>query len=353
MNSTRTTNILLILLLVPLVFYLINILSFVIIPLLFSLFIALVFMPLVRNLTKRGSPNWLSVGVVLIILSVFVWGGVQLIKLGSQEIIASKDTYLELAKVKFNAIYADIQTYLGLEKEAQSTGVVQKIIESEGFLKNFGSTLGFVGDFVSKVLITLFFVILWLAGSIDFPRILSSLAPKRKQSLLKNYLKIESDLVTFIKVKVFVSALTGIGFTIACYAFDVSFPIFWGLFAFAINFIQMIGSVISVVLITIFALVELDISTTLLLFALTTTAVQVICGGILEPILMGKSFSINIIAVLVMLMFWGFLLGIPGLIMAIPITVLIKTILEQFSGTKILAQLIAGEEKQKLIIRRK
>jgi predicted PurR-regulated permease PerM len=59
---------------------------------------------------------------------------------------------------------------------------------------------------------------------------------------------------------------------------------------------------------------------------------------------MGKSFSINIIAVLVMLMFWGFLWGIPGLIMAIPITVFIKIILEQFESTKIIASLLSGNE---------
>jgi predicted PurR-regulated permease PerM len=57
---------------------------------------------------------------------------------------------------------------------------------------------------------------------------------------------------------------------------------------------------------------------------------------------MGKSFSINIITVLVMLMFWGFIWGIPGLIMAIPITVFLKIIFEQFPSTKGIASLISG-----------
>ena len=72
--------------------------------------------------------------------------------------------------------------------------------------------------------------------------------------------------------------------------------------------------------------------------------VQVTFGAILEPVFMGKSFSINIIAVLVMLMFWGFLWGIPGLIMAIPITVFIKIILDQFPSTKVIASLLSGNE---------
>jgi predicted PurR-regulated permease PerM len=60
---------------------------------------------------------------------------------------------------------------------------------------------------------------------------------------------------------------------------------------------------------------------------------------------MGKSFSINIITVLVMLMLWGYIWGIPGLIMAIPITVFIKIILEQFQSTKVIASLLSGSSK--------
>jgi AI-2 transport protein TqsA len=159
-------------------------------------------------------------------------------------------------------------------------------------------------------------------------------------------MKIERDLNMFIKVKVLVSLLTGIGTGLACVFFDVSFPIFWGLFAFVINFVQMVGSFVTVILLSIFAFVELETTSTLFFFILAITGVQVLFGAILEPIFMGKSFSINVIAVLVMLMFWGFLWGIPGLIMAIPITVFLKILLEQFPSTKIIASLLSGNETE-------
>jgi AI-2 transport protein TqsA len=106
----------------------------------------------------------------------------------------------------------------------------------------------------------------------------------------------------------------------------------------------MIGSVISVVLCGLFAFVELDSTGTLLFFILTISLVQLLMGGILEPIFMGKSFSINVITILIMLMFWGFIWGIPGMILAIPLTVFIKIILEQFPKTKMLANLMTGPE---------
>jgi predicted PurR-regulated permease PerM len=183
-----------------------------------------------------------------------------------------------------------------------------------------------------------------LAESINVQKVLNATLLKQKHTSVKTFLKIENDLIKFIKVKFLVSLGTGIFTGLACVYFDVSFPIFWGLFAFVINFVQMIGSFISVISLSLFAFVEIDPTSTLLFFMLAITLVQVVFGAILEPIFMGKSFAINIIAVLVMLMFWGFIWGIPGMIMSIPITVFIKIILEQFPNTKIIASLLSGKE---------
>ena len=95
---------------------------------------------------------------------------------------------------------------------------------------------------------------------------------------------------------------------------------------------------------SLFAFIELDPTTTLLFFILVIIAVQVLMGGVLEPIMMGKTFSVNIITVLVMLMLWGYIWGIPGLILSIPITVFIKIIMEQFPKTKVIASLMSGKD---------
>jgi AI-2 transport protein TqsA len=108
----------------------------------------------------------------------------------------------------------------------------------------------------------------------------------------------------------------------------------------------MVGSVVSVLLLSLFAYIEIEPTGTLFFFILSIIAVQVILGGILEPVFMGKTFSLNIITVLIMLMLWGYLWSIPGLIMSIPITVFIKIILEQFPRTKIIADLMTGSELQ-------
>ncbi|WP_343799758.1 AI-2E family transporter [Gaetbulibacter jejuensis] len=337
LDQRRTTNLLLLIIVIPLVFYLLKILSFIFIPLIFSMFIALLFLPLMRWLGKRKVPKWISIVVVILLIFIGLKVGAELIKLSSKQIMASNTEFFDKAEVKL----ADAKLYL-----EETFGIVfqnDKNMISGFFEKdNIGTTFDFLRKFLTMILMTAFFVVLWLAESINVHKVLNNTILKQKHASVKAFMKIEKDLITFIKVKFFVSLLTGIGTGLACLFFDVSFPIFWGLFAFVINFVQMVGSFISVILLSIFAFVELDPTSTLFFFIVSITGVQVLFGAILEPIFMGKSFSINIITVLVMLMLWGYIWGIPGLIMAIPITVFIKIILEQFPNTKKIANILSG-----------
>lgn len=348
MKDTKTTNILLIIIVIPLVFYLLKILSFIFIPLIFSMFIALMFLPLMRWLSKRRVPKPISILIVFLIIAGVLKIGGEIIQLSSKEIIQADSSFIYKAEIKLATALRSIEGYFGIEN-VLGDNIFVNIIQRDNMIKNFGSVMDFIGSTLSMTLLTIFFVILWLAESINFQKLLNTTILKQKHSSIKAFIKIEKDLIKFVKVKFFISLFTGVGIGLSCLFFDVSFPIFWGLFAFIINFIQMIGSFISVILLTLFAFVELEPTSLLLFFVCIITAVQVLFGGILEPIFMGRSFSINIITILVMLMLWGYIWGVPGLIMAIPITVFIKIILEQFPSTKILVSLISGSNHRTIL----
>lgn len=337
LSQRRTTNILLLFIVVPLVFFLLKTLKFIFIPLVFSMFLALLFLPLLRWLRKRKVPKYVGILIVIIIIFGVLALGAELIQLSSKQILASKGEFIIKAQEKFNLLRATLEETFGITI-AQEQSVFAQFVHKE----NIGTTIDFVQKTLTMILMTAFFVILWLAESINVEKLINTTLLKQKYTSIKTFRKVEKDLITFIKVKVFVSLLTGIFTGLACVVFDVSFPIFWGLFAFVINFVQMVGSFIAVISLSLFALVELDPTSTLFFFILSITGVQVLFGSILEPVFMGKSFSINIITVLVMLMLWGYIWGVPGLIMAIPITVFFKIIFEQFPETKKIADLISA-----------
>ncbi len=343
MNERRTTNILLLIIALPVVFYVLNLLSFIFIPLVFSMFIALMFWPLMRWLRKNKTPKIISLLIVVLIIGIFFKLTGEVIQLSSKEILASENNLFEKAELKLETLIFPLEDFFFFYR-VEGKSITLHYFQELDLSKTFGSTVDLIGNTITMTLMTFFFAILLLAESLNFQKILNNTIVRQKFTSVKIFMRIEKELITFIKVKFIISFFTGLGFTLACYFFDVSFPIFWGLFAFVINFVQMIGSVISVSLLSLFAFVELDATGTLLFFILIITLVQIIMGGILEPIFMGKSFSINVITILVMLMFWGFLWGVPGMILSIPITVLIKIILEQFPKTKVIANLMSGSD---------
>ena len=327
MTDLKTTNKLLLVLVIPVIFYLAHILSFIFIPLISAMFISLLFLPVMREMGKRRFPKWLSIIIVVLIIIITIWISLELLQLTSREIRAADENFLETAKVKILGLVKTIESSIGISivKDQES---LSKLIQNNPLVGNLGVTAQYFGSIISMVLTTIFFVVLLLAESINFHKLFNSFLIKADFASVKTFRKIEKDLVTFIKVKFLMSLFTGVCTGLLCYAFGVSFPIFWGLFGFLINFIQMIGSFVTIVSCSIFAIVEMEPTGTLLFFIISITMVQVIFGSILEPIFMGKSFSINVVTILIMLMFWGFVWGVPGLIMSIPITVFFKIILD-------------------------
>lgn len=313
-------------------------LDFIFLPLLFAMFITLLFIPSLRRLKKRGVHK---VFRLLLALLVIVLGGYalfQLLSLSSREILATKDVFMQQLQVRISELDAFSTDTFGF---SVIEGILHKPdLKKEWILTYLKSFSLFLVGALPQVLTTLFFVVLLLLESFDFEKLLNNTILRKRFSSIKAFTRIEKDIVTFLQVKFLVSLGTGIGTGLVCYWFDVSFPIFWGLFAFVINFVQMVGSIISIVMCSLFAFVELEISMTLFYFVLGVSGVQVIFGSILEPVFMGKSFSINVIVVLVSLMFWGFVWGIPGMILSIPLTVFVKIILEQFERTKRIANLM-------------
>jgi len=343
MKDLRITNTLLAILVIPFVLYLLQVLSFIFVPLVFSMFITLMFLPLMRWFHKKSVPKPLAVFFIVLLFAIVLRAGVEVIQMAVREIAASEAS-LEMAEEKLMSAVLTVEAFFGIDR-IEGENLFMHYIRRSGIMDDFGSALNFVADTLSVTLLTIFFTILMLSESINFQMVMNRLLFKSRYSSVKIFVKIERDIMRFVKVKIFVSILTGMAVSLMCVIFGVSFPIMWGVIAFASNFIQMIGSLLTVIFLSLFALVELDPSGTLLLFVVLIIGLQLLLGSVLEPILMGKTFRVNIVTVLFMLMLWGFLWGIPGMVMAVPITVFLKVILEQFPKTRVIASLMGGHDK--------
>lgn len=341
-KDIKTIRILLTFLVVPLVVYILKLLSFIFIPLFFAFFFGLLFSPILRWLNNKNIPKNGSLAIVTIIIIIGLTTMFKVGQLATNEVLSADQEFWNIAGMKINTLLVDVENLLGIQLRNNDFKTIVKNKEVvEVVQNNVGTVVKSIQGTITTILMTTFFLILLLTGSMNFQQVMHDTLFKNRLSSIKTFLRIERSIVTFIKVKTVTSFFTGLGFGLTCYFFGVSFPLLWGLLAFLLNYVQLLGSVIVTILLIIFAFVEINSLGTLALFGFILLFVQILFGSVLEPILMGQSFKINTIVVLVMLMLWGYLWGIPGLVLSVPITVIVKTLLEQFSNTQAIARILS------------
>jgi len=153
----------------------------------------------------------------------------------------------------------------------------------------------------------------------------------------------EAGIKRYIVTKVLVSMVTGVLVGLALMFLGVKLALVFGLFAFLLNFIPSIGSVISTLLPLPVVLVDPSISavTAVLAIAIPGT-IQFSVGNVIEPKIMGRSLDLHPVVILMALIFWGMLWGIVGMLLATPMTAVVKIFLSKRESTAPLANLLAG-----------
>jgi AI-2 transport protein TqsA len=117
----------------------------------------------------------------------------------------------------------------------------------------------------------------------------------------------------------------------------------FGLFAFLLNFIPSLGSHIDTLLPLPVVLVSPDSSlTTIVLTIGLPMLIQVIFGSFIEPKVMGGSLDLHPVTVILALIVWGMLWGIVGMLLAVPLTAVMKIFFERIEHTSLLAEILAG-----------
>jgi AI-2 transport protein TqsA len=155
--------------------------------------------------------------------------------------------------------------------------------------------------------------------------------------------EIESRIKRYILTKALVSALTGVLVGTVLVVLGIDLALVFGLFAFLLNFIPSVGSIVSTLLPLPVVLVSPDVAATTAMLAIALPAViQFAIGSVIEPKIMGGSLDLHPVAILLALILWGMLWGIIGMLLATPITAVMKILFEKMEHTAPIAELLAG-----------
>ncbi len=198
----------------------------------------------------------------------------------------------------------------------------------------FSSTVSLLGN----ILFVLFFFLFVLSGNetiynaatVDDQKLLDKFQSERlerEQQLETTFKKITEQIQRYIIAKVGVNLIAGIITTIVLSIIGVDFPIVWGLFVFLFNFIPTIGSAIALVFPVLFTLVQFDSVGTMILVLALMAGIQTLAFNVAEPMILGKRLNLNPLLILLSVLVWGYIWGIVGMLLSVPLTAIIKIII--------------------------
>ena len=154
--------------------------------------------------------------------------------------------------------------------------------------------------------------------------------------------EMHSKISKYITIKTISSLSTGVLVFLVLTMFNVDLAFMFGTLTFLLNFIPSIGSIIATFLPMPVVFLQYDLSGKTLLIFIILSIIQVAIGNLIEPKLMGERLDLHPVTVLVFLLFWGLVWGLPGMFLAVPITAILKIVLSRIESTEGIAQLLAG-----------
>ncbi len=306
------------------------------VPLLLALFIAILIASPYAWLHGRGVPRALALlGVLLIFFgAVFLVGS--LIGSSAQEFSARFGLYQERLR-DMTAAASGWLNHVGINIASEHIGDYfdpGKVMNLAALLFSGIQNL-LANSFL--IMITVVFILLEAPTIPDKWRAAHAhRGDHRVDQSLQRFRAAARNVNRYMAIKTLTSVLTGALIALALWLIGVDYPLLWGVMAFLLNFIPNIGSIIAAIPVVLLALVQLGPSAAILAAA-AYLAVNTAIGNALEPRMMGNGLGLSTLVVFMSLILWGWVLGIVGMLLSVPLTLAMKIALDSHQDTRWMA----------------
>ncbi len=301
------------------------------VPFLLAVFIAVLSLPAMKSLERRGLGAGLS--LLIVVVGVFVAGFLLSLLIGTsiEEFGRSLPDYQQRISAQKDQLFRWLAG-IGIEVPASIGGelldpnAAMRLLSS--IFRSFGSVL--TNSFL--IFVTVIFILLEARSfSVKFARVSAA-----RSEFMDNFV---GKLNSYMGIKALTSVVTGVLVTLWLWLLGVDHPQLWGVMAFLLNFVPNIGSIIAAVPAVLLALVQLGVGTAMLAAA-GYLVVNILIGSVLEPRIMGKGLGLSTLVVFVSLVFWGWVLGPVGMLLSVPLTITVKLALDSSQDTRWLGILL-------------
>lgn len=346
-SELRWIRILLSIIAVPVVVIVLKTMASIFIPLIIALFVSFIFAPLRAWLAQRKVPLAviLLIMILMILLVFALIGGVVYAAVNS--FITQLPKYQE----RFNVMAADLLSWFE-HAAAQMDLALANIpqLDTASLLSGSSFNLtklvsGTMGTFVNtggKIFITLIFLIFIISGSGALEKRLKRvLTAEKNRQTLQTVLGIQTQIQRYFFNKFLVSISTAAVAMTILWIFGIDFIIIAGMLFVIMNFIPNFGSIISVSFALLICLLQYGFGLRFVGLFLCLEANELFFSNIFEPRLMGQKLNLTPIMILISLIFWGYVWGIVGMMIAVPITSAVNIVLKQMNSKSLISAVIS------------
>ncbi|SDN82322.1 AI-2E family transporter [Geodermatophilus sp. DSM 45219] len=291
-------------------------------PVLLALVVVIALTPVQRFLQRHGWPRWASTSVLLLLVWTVLLAFVALLVVSIAQFAALLPDYAEEAEALIASVVAD------LNDRGIVSGQLSDLVAQFDYSQLVGVATGVLAratDAASTLVLLLAALVFLSIESGGFGRRLALIAAERPHLPIALGLFARGTR-SYLWVSTVFGAVVAVGDTVALAVIGIPLPVVWGLLSFVTNYVPNIGFVLGLVPPAILALLDggwTDFWVVVAVYALLNFVVQTL----IQPRFVGDSVGLSMTVTFVALLFWGWVLGALGALLAIPLTLLLKALL--------------------------
>lgn len=302
----------------------------ILVPFVFSIFLYFIIAPIIRLLINRARfPKLLALLVTFTLLSAFFTGLVFILGITIKSIISNGKLYYDnLFILVDNIANSEIVNRFDLKLDFT---IIEQFLRSIPILDWISYLSGSVVSIISNIVLVLIFLLFIAIGE----------KSKTARRIIDD--EVESKITRYIATKFFTSSLTAALTFIILFSAKVEVALLLASVTFFLNFIPNIGSIFAIVAVIPIIFLQFGISLSFIVIVSLLIAIQFIIGNILDPKLLGENLGLHPVMILLSLLFWGYIWGVPGMFLAVPMSAIIKILINRSKITQIFLQTFEKE----------
>ena len=323
----------------------------ILLPLALAFMLTLTLSPVVRFLARYHVPEALSAMVIVLALVGGTGAGIYYLSGPVSGWIDGAPQTGRQIRNKIQSLRGPVDAAVNASKQVEemtsaADPTVQKVVvQQPGLLaKAAGGALSF-GSTAGITIVLLFFLL--ASGRLFYEKLVRVLPTMReKKRAIRVVYAVEEEVSSYLLTITAINVGFGVAIGAIMWGLGMPNPLLWGVMAAALNYIPYVGALIGICIVAIVALVSLPSAGAALLPPSFYFFVTIIEGQFLTPALVGKRLEMNTVAVFMAVAFWGWLWGVLGALMAVPILVSVRVLCDHFESLSSLGEFLSGAHEE-------